>query len=164
MTDQPGTIIVSPKGYSEDLMAIGNASVDDVNHLRFIFMMRFFRSLSEYMSKHYGYTIDENKAYKTITNDIQIYASANSNGIIFGFSNVKRDRDILVSIFTNKIFKHYKQLMSDIIIDDENNAIYRIYKVRDIFNMDKVESLSISIFLFNCLSSLEIEYNKHIKE
>jgi hypothetical protein len=116
------------------------------------------------MSKHYGYTIDENRAYKTITNNIQIYASVNSNGIIIGFSNIKQDRDILISIFSKKIFRSYRHLMSDIFSDDENNAIYRIYMIRDIFNMDKVESLSISIFLFNCLSSLEIEYNKYAKE
>jgi hypothetical protein len=154
------------------------------------------------MSKHYGYTIYENKAYKTITNNIQIYASVNSNGIIIGFSNIKHDMDILVNIFSKKMFERYKHLMSDIVIDclrrvhtppyraiikgmypetdslpkqhispfraryvdDENNAIYRIYKIRDIFNMTHEKSLSVSIFLFNCLSSLEIEYNKHIKE
>jgi hypothetical protein len=84
------------------------------------------------MSKHYGYTIDGNRAYKTITNNIQIYASANSNGIIIGFSNIKQDRDILISIFSKKMFKRYKHLLSDIVTDDENNTIYRIYKIRDL--------------------------------
>ena len=66
--------------------------------------IQFYSDVSEYICKHYGYSINEDRTFKITKNDVQVFVSIIDNEMVVGYYNIMNNKDILIDILSGRHF------------------------------------------------------------